>query len=79
MTPSDPPNGAICAALRSKRYYFLDAPPARGEDLLDGSNDCWCARTQAKVGPDDDLVHPEDCGPHRSCFRPAGERRLPRV
>lgn len=63
---------AICGELRSKRYFFLEGPPTCPEDLLDGSNDCWCARTQQKIGPDDDLVHPEDCGIHRACFRPFG-------
>ena len=65
---------AICGELRSKRYFFLDGPPKSGRDLLDGSNDCWCARTMQKIGPDDDLVHPDDCGPQRTCFRPFGPR-----
>ncbi|HVS11692.1 MAG TPA: hypothetical protein VMS76_17625 [Planctomycetota bacterium] len=60
-----------CAELRSKRYYFLERAPASVADILDASNDCWCARTSAHIGPDGDVVAPElCCGPERGCFRP---------
>lgn len=28
----------------------------------------WCAQTCNCVGPDDELVHPKDCLPGRSCY-----------
>jgi hypothetical protein len=28
----------------------------------------WCARTCTCVGPDDEIVHPKDCRPGRSCY-----------
>lgn len=74
MTETTSKRGSLCGELRSKRWFFLDGPPASAEDLLDGSNDCWCARTQMKVGPDDGLVDPQDCDASRSCFRPFGPR-----
>jgi hypothetical protein len=59
----------MCAELRSKKYYFLQAPPRVASDLLDASNDCWCARTSDRIGPDHDLVHPDECRSGRTCFR----------
>jgi hypothetical protein len=67
----DPRDRAPCAELRSKRYYFLERAPASVAELLDASNDCWCARTSAHIGPDGDVVAPElCCWPERGCFRP---------
>ncbi len=70
------PESSICDHLRSKRYFFLDRAPQSAADLLDGSNDCWCERTMQKIGPDHDLVHPEDCTAARACFR-SSARPLP--
>ena len=67
-------DGAICGLLRSKRYYFLKRAPRASEDLLDASNDCWCARTQMRLGPDGDPSHPDDCRPARRCHAPDGVR-----
>lgn len=67
--PQGPGESALCADLRSKRYFFLDHAPVVPADLVDGSNDCWCERTMQKLGPDSDVVHPEDCTSARSCFR----------
>ena len=67
----DPRDQPPCAELRSKRYYFLERAPASVAELLDASNDCWCARTSARIGPDGDVVASElCCGPERACFRP---------
>jgi hypothetical protein len=62
----------FCGDLRAKKYYFLDRPALVAADLLDASNDCWCARTQMRLGPDDERVDPEDCKSARACFRAAG-------
>ena len=59
----------ICAALRSKKYYFLSRAPLESAEVLDASNDCWCAATHDRVGPDLDSVHPDVCRAARSCFR----------
>jgi hypothetical protein len=62
----------FCEDLRSKRYYFLQAPPMETSDILDGSNDCWCCRTWMRLGPDGDPPHPDDCRAGRACYRGAG-------
>ena len=59
----------ICAELRSKKYYFLQQAPTRASEVLDASNDCWCARTSDRIGPDAEPVHPDDCRGGRTCFR----------
>ncbi|MEM7203880.1 MAG: hypothetical protein AAF628_26690 [Planctomycetota bacterium] len=33
-----------------------------------GDGYAWCLRTCKDVGPDDTLVRPEDCRPHRGCW-----------
>ena len=70
QTPTDPRNGqAPCAELRSKRWFFLKAPPRSGEELMDGSNWCWCALTSGRLGPDHEPVDPDDCTEGRRCWR----------
>ena len=59
----------ICAELRSKKYYFLSRAPLESSEVLDASNDCWCAVTHDRVGPDLDSVHPDVCRAARTCFR----------
>ncbi len=59
----------ICAELRSKKYYMLGRPPRTSDEVLDASNDCWCAVTSDRLGPDKDPVQPDDCRRGRSCFR----------
>ena len=60
----------FCGRLRSKKSYFLHAPPMDEDDLLDGSSHCWCARTMQALGPDDDAVSPQGCRAGRVCFEP---------
>ena len=59
----------ICADLRSKKYFLIGRPPRESADVLDASNDCWCDRTNDRIGVDKDLVHPDECRAGRSCFR----------
>jgi hypothetical protein len=77
--PADFRRSPICADLRSKRYFFLQAPPMESSDVLDASNDCWCERSHDRVGPDKDLVHPDDCRAGRACFRSLYETPAPRA
>ncbi len=65
----------FCGDLRTKKYYFLKRPAMEPADLLDASNDCWCARTQLRLGPDDESVDPADCSSGRVCFRRGGEEK----
>lgn len=58
----------FCKYLTSKKAYFEELPPMTEEEVVDGSNHCWCAKTQLAVGPDTDPVAPEDCQAERDCF-----------
>ena len=51
----------FCELIRSKKWYFLQAPPATEEDLLDASGHCWCEETGQALGPDSELVNAQDC------------------
>lgn len=64
--------GALCARLRSKKYYMLGRPALRAEDILDGSQHCWCQRTKLAIGPDAGVVDPTECIAGRSCYEPLG-------
>ena len=65
----------FCSELRSKKYYFQTRPAMVAADVLDASNDCWCARTQMRLGPDDKGVDPDSCQKARTCFRAAGSEK----
>jgi hypothetical protein len=59
-----------CRELRSKKLAFARTAPRTEDDILDASNHCWCARTRQSLGPDNDLVRPEECRSGRECYRP---------
>jgi hypothetical protein len=59
-----------CLELRSKKLAFSRTPPRSEDDILDASNHCWCATTKQALGPDNELVRPEDCRSGRECYRP---------
>lgn len=59
----------ICAELRSKKCFLLGRAPRTSAEILDASNDCWCALTDDRLGVDKDPVHPDDCRRGRRCFR----------
>jgi hypothetical protein len=61
----------FCGALRSKKYFMMDKLAASADDYLDSTNHVWCCETQEVIGPDNKRVHPENCGPGRSCYSSA--------
>jgi len=61
---------ALCAHLQSKKTFFLSGPPLESSDVLDASAHCWCRLTMQAVGPDGEVVDPEDCRRPRPCFAP---------
>ena len=68
-TRSEPSATPVCADLRSKKWFFLEAPPRSAADLLDGSCALWCDRTGLALGPHNAVVDAELCTPERRCFR----------
>ena len=58
-----------CAELRTKKWALSRRPPRDDKELMDGSQHCWCSLTMESVGPDAQIVDPDDCRVGRSCFR----------
>ena len=63
----------FCGHLRSKKFFKLDRLAANATDYIDAANHVWCSQTQEVFGPDNFSVHPDSCGPERSCYRSAIE------
>ena len=57
-----------CGQIRSKQYYNLQQMPTEASHLLDQSGWCWCRKTMQTIGPDGELVQPEDCTAQRGCY-----------
>lgn len=59
----------MCSALMMKHIltHSLDEPMALPRpNPSDGYY--WCTKTCRPVGPDDELVNPQQCGPDRGCY-----------
>ncbi|MBI5364016.1 MAG: hypothetical protein HZA53_12605 [Planctomycetes bacterium] len=59
----------FCRHIQSKKLFFRSSPPEHEEDILDASRHCWCRRTQQVLGPDGEVVAPDDCRAGRECFQ----------
>lgn len=66
--PEPSPLSPYCTHIRSKKLAFAERPPREERDVLDGSGRAWCAHTMDAIGPDAEIVHPEDCQHRRACF-----------
>ena len=61
----------FCGSLRSKKFFMLDRIAMSADEYLDAANHVWCCETQEVIGPDNQRVHPERCGPTRGCYTSA--------
>lgn len=59
----------FCVHIQSKKLFFRKGPPMEESDVLDASRHCWCSLTMQVLGPDGEVVHPDECRAGRSCFR----------
>ena len=57
----------FCAHLRTKKWFFLEAPAMTEDDILDGSGRSWCEQTAQSIGPDGKICAPETCRQGRAC------------
>jgi hypothetical protein len=57
--------GRHCNCLRSKEMFYDTGVPLSERS---GSGIYWCTRTHNCLGPDNDVVGPEDCITSRPCF-----------
>ena len=66
----------LCRWLRTKALMGRDGMDAEAVRLALTFSDTpfSCLHTCAHVGPDDELVAPEDCQPGRDCFEEDGKR-----
>ena len=60
---------SLCPSLLMKQIltHSLD-DRVSNERQWPGDGYWWCSRTCTCVGPDDEIVHPKDCVPGRSCY-----------
>ncbi|MDP6761525.1 MAG: hypothetical protein QF903_12340 [Planctomycetota bacterium] len=73
MTEPTPDAGEVspfCSELRTKKLVFATRPPRSAEELMDASGHCWCGLTMQTLGPDGEVVDPQDCRAPRACNRP---------
>ena len=61
----------FCSELRSKKFFMIGGIATEAAQYLDGSDHCWCFKTQIPVGPDGGKVYPDRCVPGRSCYKSA--------
>jgi hypothetical protein len=61
----------MCPLLRMKHIltHGMDEPMSMAVPRQwPGDGYYWCSKTCTAVGPDDQVVHPRDCAPGRSCY-----------
>jgi hypothetical protein len=64
----DQPHLPVCQNLRTKASYIPDLRDEFYMEMHHPYSQYFCLKTLHAVGPDDDVVCPEDCGTHRRCF-----------
>lgn len=66
-----PLQSPFCGSLRSKKFFMLDRIATSADEYIDAANHVWCCETQEVIGPDNQRVDPERCGPNRACYTSA--------
>ena len=62
------PDLPICKHLRTKASYVPDMRDKHYMEVYHPFANYYCLKTLHVVGPDDDIVCPEECTPKRVCF-----------
>jgi hypothetical protein len=57
----------VCNCVRWKSLFYQAEPDPSVPPAYD--NSYWCAMTQSVLGPDGQVVEPENCRPERGCFK----------
>ena len=58
-----------CAYLRSKGMYVTGEMDPAADFEQHGDGYCWCSRTQAQMGPDNEVVERHLCNISRTCYQ----------
>jgi len=66
----DRPDEPVCRNLRTKASYVPDLQNAHFMEVHHPYAQYHCLKTLHPVGPDDDIVCPEECTAKRICFEP---------
>ena len=64
------PDQAICKYMRTKASYVPDLQDPVYLEREDPYHQYFCLKTLHNIGPDDDVVCPEECTRKRICFEP---------
>lgn len=66
----DNPDLPVCKNMRTKASYVPDMDNQHFMEVHHPYSQYFCLRTLHVIGPDDDIVCPEECTPARACFEP---------
>lgn len=64
------PELPICENMRTKASYVPDMQNQDYMEVHHPYSNYFCLKTLHAIGPDDDVVCPEQCVPERICFAP---------
>ncbi len=64
------PDLPICKNMRTKASYVPDMQDPHYMEVYDPYSQYFCLKTLHVIGPDDDIVCPEECTASRNCFEP---------
>jgi len=59
----------VCLNLRTKNAFGANVGYLPWQTGESGTGTYWCLKTMQTAGPDDGLVHPQECKVGRSCFK----------
>lgn len=63
-----------CKYLRAKNPYgLLEGGENPWLIPFESNTICWCIKSSGASGPDNGLVHPDQCVEGRSCYKSANE------
>lgn len=60
----------VCRSMKTKMLYVL-GPEAVDLTVPSSTAHYWCVQTMRTIGPDDQLVTPDQCCAGRGCFEPS--------
>ncbi len=72
----DNPDLPICKNMRTKASYVPDMKNAHYMEVHYPYSQYFCLKTLHAIGPDDDIVCPEECTPSRICFVPLSKSQV---
>ena len=70
------PEEPLCKYIRTKASYVPDLQDPLFLEQEDPYHQYYCLKTLHNIGPDDDIVCPEECTSKRDCYAPMTRVRV---